>query len=394
MRHSSSAAARQRSIAPASSIPTVMLVSLDVAGRDDLALCHAWRADRHTHLTPLVLVSDQADRENRLRALEAGADDFVTTPIDRAELLARVRSLARIKRHVDEMDSASAIISTLAVMVETRDGHSEGHCHRMANYATALGRALGLGDADLQALHRGGFLHDIGMLAIPDSLLRTPGPLKPEDYELIRSHTVVGDELCGNLRSLQAIRPIVRSHHERQDGTGYPDGLKGDEVPLLAQIIGICDAFDAITSKRAYHEQQPASIALTVLQRQVELGWRRADLVARVQRAGAAGTARCHGLGPGRNRSDDLVGRVVAGATDLQTPRLSTASIYCGAKLDSNRISVGPRAVCSPHSSRCSIRPGFRHAGSAASGAPGSAGSTSAPTWRSGRPTSASPPSC
>ena len=260
--------------------PDLVLVSLDVAGRDDLALCHAWRADRHTHLTPLVLVSDQADRENRLRALEAGADDFVTTPIDRAELLARVRSLARIKRHVDEMDSASAIISTLAVMVETRDGHSEGHCHRMANYATALGRALGLGDADLQALHRGGFLHDIGMLAIPDSLLRTPGPLKPEDYELIRSHTVVGDELCGNLRSLQAIRPIVRSHHERQDGTGYPDGLKGDEVPLLAQIIGICDAFDAITSRRAYNEQQPASIALTVLERQVGLGWRRADLVA------------------------------------------------------------------------------------------------------------------
>jgi putative two-component system response regulator len=260
--------------------PDVLLVSLDVAGRDDLALCQQWRADRQTSLIPLVLVSESADRENRLRALEAGADDFVTTPVDRAELLARVRSLARIKRHVDEMDSASAIISTLAVIVETRDGHSEGHCHRMANYATALGRALGLGEADLQALHRGGFLHDIGMLAIPDSVLRTPGPLQPEDYELIRSHTVVGDELCGRLRSLQTIRPIVRSHHERQDGSGYPDGLTGDEVPLLAQIIGIVDAFDAITSKRAYSQQQPAAIALTVLERQVELGWRRADLVA------------------------------------------------------------------------------------------------------------------
>jgi putative two-component system response regulator len=273
--------------------PDVLLVSLDVVGRDDLALCQQWRADRQTSLIPLVLVSESADRENRLRALEAGADDFVTTPVDRAELLARVRSLARIKRHVDEMDSASAIISTLAVIVETRDGHSEGHCHRMANYATALGRALGLGEADLQALHRGGFLHDIGMLAIPDSVLRTPGPLQPEDYELIRSHTVVGDELCGRLRSLQTIRPIVRSHHERQDGSGYPDGLKGDEVPLLAQIIGIVDAFDAITSKRAYSQQQPAAIALTVLERQVELGWRRADLVAAfsalVQRGQLAG---------------------------------------------------------------------------------------------------------
>ena len=178
------------------------------------------------------------------------------------------------------MDSASAIISTLAVMVETRDGHSEGHCHRMAHYATALGRAIGLGETDLQSLYRGGFLHDIGMMAIPDSLLRTPGPLRPEDYELIRSHTVVGDELCGRLRSLQTIRPIVRSHHERQDGSGYPDGLKGEEVPLLAQIIGIVDAFDAITSRRAYSQQQPTAIAVTVLQRQVELGWRCADLVA------------------------------------------------------------------------------------------------------------------
>jgi putative two-component system response regulator len=260
--------------------PDVMLVSLDVAGRDDLALCREWHANRQTRLTPLVLVSEAADREHRLKALEAGADDFVTLPADRAELLARVRSLARLKRHVDEMDSASAIISTLAVMVETRDGYSEGHCHRMAHYATALGRAIGLPEADLQALYRGGFLHDIGMLAIPDSLLRTPGPLRPEDYELIRSHTVIGDELCSRLRSLQAIRPIVRSHHERLDGSGYPDGLTGEEVPLLAQIVGIVDAFDAITSKRAYSEQQPAAMALTVLQRQVELGWRRADLVA------------------------------------------------------------------------------------------------------------------
>ncbi|MGE0460107.1 MAG: HD-GYP domain-containing protein [Vicinamibacterales bacterium] len=260
-------------------VPDVLLVSVELAGREDLVFCRQWRLDAQTRLVPLVLVSDHADRESRVRGLDSGADDFLGTPVDRAELLARVRSLVRLKRSTDEMDSAAAIITTLAVMIEARDGYSEGHCHRMANYATALGRALGLGDADLQALRRGGFLHDIGMLAIPDSVLRTKGPLTPEEYRLVQSHTVIGDELCGNLRSLQAIRPIVRSHHERLDGSGYPDGLRGDEVPLLAQIIGIVDVFDAITSRRAYHDEQPASQALDVLHRQVDLGWRRGDLV-------------------------------------------------------------------------------------------------------------------
>lgn len=260
--------------------PDVVLLSVDLAGRDDLALCRQIRFDSRTRFVPIILVSDHADRESRVRGLDAGADDFLRAPIDRAELMARVRSLTRLKRSTDEMDSAAAIITTLAVMIEARDGYSEGHCHRMANYATALGRALGLDDADLQALHRGGFLHDIGMLAIPDSVLRKQGPLTPEQYQLVQSHTVIGDDLCSNLRSLQAIRPIVRSHHERLDGSGYPDGLGGDNVPLLAQIISIVDAFDGITSRRPYHEEQTVDEALVVLRRQVVLGWRRDDLVS------------------------------------------------------------------------------------------------------------------
>ncbi|MGE3843758.1 MAG: HD-GYP domain-containing protein [Vicinamibacterales bacterium] len=259
--------------------PDVLLVSVELAGRHDFDLCRQLRFDARTRLVPLILVSDHADQESRVRGLEAGADDFVSTPVDRAELLARVRSLTRLKRYTDEMDSAAAIITTLAVMIESRDGYAEGHCHRMANYATALGRALGLADADLQALHRGGFLHDIGMLAIPDAVLRKQGPLTAEEYRQIQSHTRIGDELCGNLRSLHAIRPIVRSHHERLDGSGYPDGLRGDSIPLLAQIIAIADVFDAITTRRAYREEQPASHALEVLRQHVARGWHREDLV-------------------------------------------------------------------------------------------------------------------
>jgi putative two-component system response regulator len=194
-------------------------------------------------------------------------------------LLARVHALVRLKRYTDDLDSAASIIETLAVMIEARDGNTEGHCYRMANYATALGRRVGLGSDDLQTLRRGGFLHDIGMLAIPDAVLRKAGPLDPEEYELIKAHTVIGESLCANLRSLRAVRPIVRHHHERLDGSGYPDGLVGDAVPLLAQIVGVVDVFVAMTSKRAYQPARTSDEAIAVLNEQVSRGWRRADLV-------------------------------------------------------------------------------------------------------------------
>src|SRR4029079_2450599 len=197
----------------------------------------------------------------------AGADDFLTKPVDGQELIARVASAARLKRYTDDLDSAASIVMTLAVMIEARDGMTEGHCHRMANYSTAVGRALGLGTTDLQALHRGGFLHDIGMLAITPSVLLKAGPLDPDEFERIKSHTIIGDDLCRNLRSLQAVRPIVRHHHERRDGTGYPDGLCGDDIPLLAQIISVVDLYDAVTQSRPYQSAQSAGDAIHILRR-------------------------------------------------------------------------------------------------------------------------------
>jgi putative two-component system response regulator len=184
-----------------------------------------------------------------------------------------------VKRYTDDLDSAASIIMTLAVMIEARDGYAEGHCHRMANYATALGRSLQLGSDDLQALHRGGFLHDIGMLAISEAVLRKAGALEPEEYELIKSHTLVGDSLVSNLRSLQAVRPIIRHHHELLDGSGYPDRLRGDDIPLLAQIMSLVDIYDAVTTQRPYRQAKPIDEAVAVLRNQVQRGWRRSDLV-------------------------------------------------------------------------------------------------------------------
>jgi len=164
-------------------------------------------------------------------------------------------------------------------MIEARDGHSEGHCYRMANYAAALGRRLNLDADSLQALKRGGMLHDIGMLAIPESVIMKSGPLDPSEFDVVKTHTTVGDSLCANLRSLQAVRPIVRHHHERRDGSGYPDCLRGDEIPLLAQIISLVDVYDAVTTRRAYQQSRTGDEAIGLLRSEVEKGWRDHDLV-------------------------------------------------------------------------------------------------------------------
>lgn len=259
--------------------PDVILLDLMLPGLSGFEMCRRLKRELRTRLIPVVLVTGAGQRENRIRGVEAGADDFLAKPVDQQELLARLRALVRMKRYTDDLDSAAAILMSLAVLIERRDGHTEGHCHRMANYATALGRRLGLGEDDLQALHRGGFLHDIGMLAVPDAVLNKAKSLDPEEFEIVKAHTTIGETLCVPLRSLKAVRPIIRSHHERLDGSGYPDGLRGDEIPLLAQIVGLVDVYDAITSQRPYQRAHSIQQAVDILRGQALRGWRRRDLV-------------------------------------------------------------------------------------------------------------------
>jgi putative two-component system response regulator len=192
-----------------------------------------------------------------------------------AQLLGRVR----LKRYTDDMESAAAAFLALAQTIEARDHYTQGHCQRLARYARTLGEHLGLPADDLDVLHRGGFLHDIGKIAVPDSILLKPGPLAPAEYAVMKGHTVVGDILCAGLQSLQSIRPIVRHHHELLDGSGYPDSLRDDEIPLVAQIVGIVDVFDALTTDRPYRHALSVREAIAELHADVERGRRRADLV-------------------------------------------------------------------------------------------------------------------
>ena len=260
--------------------PDVVLLDVRMPGDlDGFEVCRRLRSDPATRLLPVVMVTGLNARTDRLLGIEAGADDLLTKPVDRDQLMARVRSLIRLKRYTDDLDSAASIVMTLASMIEARDGYGDGHCHRMANYATRVGRALSLDENQVRTLYRGAFLHDIGMLTIPEAVLQKRGSLEPQEWTLLKSHTVAGDRLCGNLRSLQAVRPIVRHHHERLDGSGYPDGLSGDQVPLLAQIVGIVDTYEALTTPRPYQKVMASGHAFTVLRQHVRSGWRREDLV-------------------------------------------------------------------------------------------------------------------
>lgn len=259
--------------------PDLVLMDVRMPKRDGFAACSDLKNDPDTRLTPVVLMTGSAQRVDRVKAIEAGADDFLTKPVDEPELKARVASLIRLKRYTDDLDSAESLILSLAQTVEARDPCTEGHCERLSRYAVLLGRRLRLPDEDLAALHRGGFLHDIGKIGIPDAILMKPGRFTPDEFELMKQHVVIGERLCGKLRVLARVRPIVRHHHERLDGTGYPDGLRGEGIPVLAQIISIVDVYDALTTARPYKEAMPVSLAVHHLKEEVARGWRNAAFV-------------------------------------------------------------------------------------------------------------------
>ena len=261
--------------------PDLVLSDVVMPRMTGFELCRRVKDDRTTRLIPVVLVTELSDRDDRIQGINAGADDFLTKPVDTLELRARVRSLLRLKRFTDDLDSAESVILSLARTVEARDPYTSGHCERLAGFALAFGAALDLSPDEVAALHRGGYLHDVGKIAIPDGVLTKPGPLSEEERALVRRHPIIGEELCGDLRQLRLVRPIVRHHHERFDGSGYPDGLSGDTIPLLAQIMAIVDVYDALTTDRSYRPAMTLDAACRELRAEASRGWHRRELVDR-----------------------------------------------------------------------------------------------------------------
>ena len=252
--------------------PDVILLDIAMPGLDGLEVCRRLKSDPITRLTPVVLITGRTDISDRIRGIEAGADEFLSKPVHPHELRARVRSLTRLKQLIDALDSAESAFVSIALTVEARDPFTSGHCERLAFHASRLGRALGLGADDVDALYRGGYLHDIGKVGVPDAVLLKRGPLTADETATMQRHTVIGDALCAPLQSLRRVRPIVLSHHERFDGSGYPSGLRGDDVPLLAQLTGIVDVYDALTSERPFRHALTREAAAKQLLQEVAEG--------------------------------------------------------------------------------------------------------------------------
>ncbi len=265
----------------ASNQPDLILLDVMMPGMDGFEVCRRLKGDPETMLTPIVMVTALSEKADRIKGIEAGVDDFLTKPYDRQELQARVKSLLRVKLYTDELERAEAVISSLAVSVEAKDSYTEAHCNRLSFYSVQVGRMFDLPHEQLRALRLGGTLHDVGKIGIPDAILNKKGRLTPEEFDIMRQHPVIGYNICKPLRSLRHVLPIIRHHHERFDGSGYPDRLAGEDIALTARILTVVDVYDALRTKRPYKPAFDKKKALAILDEETGKGWYDTEVISR-----------------------------------------------------------------------------------------------------------------
>ena len=263
-----------------SRVPDLVLSDVVMPGKSGYELCRELKENPSTRLVPFVLMTGLSEREDRVRGIEAGADDFLSKPIFPEELFARVKSLIKLKEFTDELETAESVLCTLGLSVESRDPYTEGHCERLAVNASSLGRHIHLDEEEVVALRRGGYLHDLGKIAVPDEILKKGANLTPEEWAIMKRHPITGENICRPLKSLRPVLPIIRSHHEHFDGSGYPDGLEGRDIPLLARILQVVDVYDALRTARPYKPALSHDQAALTMHDEAHAGLWDQDLVA------------------------------------------------------------------------------------------------------------------
>jgi putative two-component system response regulator len=259
--------------------PDLILLDVMMPEMDGFEVCQLLKQDEHTRLIPVIFITALNDRRSRIHGIEVGGDDFLSKPFDRVELAARVKSLVRQKRLNEDLDHAEKVLFSIARAIESRDPNTGDHCERLVTLGEAFGEFLNLSRNQIRDLMWGGYLHDIGKVGIPDTVLLKHGKLTPEEWDIMKNHVLIGENICQQLRSMQGVIPIIRHHHERWDGSGYPDGLKQDEIPYLAQVFQMIDIYDALTSERPYKRAFSEEEALSVMAEETAKGWRNPKLM-------------------------------------------------------------------------------------------------------------------
>jgi len=253
--------------------PDLLLLDVNMPKLSGMEVCRRLKSNPQTFLVPIVLITALTAIEDRVAGIEAGADDFLTKPVEREQLLARVRSLLRQKAYTDELERAESVLFALARSIEGKDPYTEGHCERLSDYSARLAEYIGLPANQIKALRRAGIVHDIGKVAVPDSILLKPARLTRTEQVILRRHPVVGERICAPLKSFQLVLPIIRHHHEKMNGSGYPDGLKGDQIPLTARVLQVVDVYDALTTERPYKRALSIEEALRMMRKEIKKGW-------------------------------------------------------------------------------------------------------------------------
>lgn len=254
-------------------VPDLAIVDVQMPHLDGFELCRRIKANPETRLVPVLLVTALSAITDRVKGIDAGADDFLTKPVDRSQLLARTRSLLNLKTFTDELERAETVLFALARSIEGKDPYTQGHCERLGSYAASLAQTIGLSEPDIVALRRGGIVHDIGKVAVPDAILLKPARLTPDELKIMQEHPIVGERICAPLKSFQRVLPIIRHHHEKLDGSGYPDHLRGEQIPITARVLQIVDVYDALTTERPYKSALSTAEALRTMEEEVERGW-------------------------------------------------------------------------------------------------------------------------
>jgi len=246
--------------------PDLVLLDVQMPGMDGHEVCRRIKSDPNRRLIPIVMITALNSVSDRVTALESGADDFMSKPVERVELVARVKSSLRLKAVYDKLDNAEQVIFALAAAVEAKEAHTSRHVHRVADAARHIGARLGMKEEELDQLYRGALLHDVGKIGVLDSILSKPGPLDAQELIKVREHPQIGVDIVRPLRSTVDIVPTIRHHHEWFDGRGYPGGLIGQEIPVHARIVAVCDAYDSMVSDRPYRAGRSVEETVRILQ--------------------------------------------------------------------------------------------------------------------------------